>query len=313
MNRCLSDKGEPSVIWPAYLALGAEELQDRAKRAMASLAGCTICPRACRVNRLAGERGWCRAGRYARVASYFPHPGEEEPISGWRGSGTVFFAGCNLACVYCQNWEISQRDEGQEVTEEELAEIMLRLQAEGCHNINLVSPTHAVPQVLAALALAVPAGLRLPIVYNSGGYDSLATLRLLDGIVDIYMPDAKYDDDQVGQELSGVPAYVQVNRLALKEMHRQVGDLQLDDRGLAIRGLLVRHLVLPAGLSGAAGVFRFLASELSTDTYVNVMAQYRPCYQASRFEPLRRRVTRTEYERAVAAARSAGLWRGFPG
>ena len=300
-----------SLPWPAYRSLSLAELRKRADHALESLSRCVICPRACGTDRSAGQLGACRSGRYARVSSFFPHHGEEPPISGWRGSGTIFFACCNLACVYCQNWEISQRDEGGEVSDQELAHIMLRLQQIGCHNLNLVSPSHVVPQFLAALALAVPAGFCLPIVYNSGGYDSLATLRLLDGIVDIYMPDAKYDDDEIGARLSGVPAYSRVNRLALKEMHRQVGELRLDARGLAIRGLLVRHLVLPAGLAGGAGVCRFIASELSPNTYVNVMAQYRPCYQASRFEHLNRRLTQREYECALAEAKEAGLWRGL--
>jgi putative pyruvate formate lyase activating enzyme len=243
------------------------------------------------------------------VASYFPHHGEEPPISGWRGSGTIFFARCNLACIYCQNSDISQADDGVEVADERLAQMMLELQAMGCHNINLVSPSHVVPQFLAALALAVPAGLSLPIVYNTGGYDSLATLRLLDGIVDIYMPDAKYDDDAVAAQLSGVPHYVRVNRLCLKEMHRQVGDLRPAE-GVAARGLLVRHLVLPDGLAGTEGVVRFIAKEISPDTYVNVMPQYRPCYQAFKHPSLRRRITNDEYAAALRAAHSAGLWRG---
>ena len=296
----------------AYLALGVAEIESRAQQALAGLGRCVGCARACQSDRLTGPSSTCRTGRYARVSSYFPHFGEEPPISGWRGSGTIFFSGCNLSCVYCQNHEISQGLEGVEVSDEELAQIMLQLQALGCHNINLVSPSHVVPQFLAALALAVPAGLRLPIVYNTGGYDSLATLRLLDGIVSVYMPDAKYDDDQVGEQLSGIRHYPRVNRLALKEMHRQVGDLVVDDQGVATQGLLVRHLVLPEGLAGTAGVARFLASELSADTYCNVMSQYRPAYRASRFAPLRRRLTQEEYSTAVQAARSAGLWRGFP-
>ena len=298
--------------YPAYLSLRVAELQSRAERALAGLSRCAACAVACLADRQSGLAGQCRTGRYARVSSYFPHHGEEPPISGWRGSGTIFFSGCNLRCIYCQNHDISQSDEGREVTDRQLAEIMLALQDLGCHNINLVSPSHVVPQFLAALALAVPAGLRLPIVYNTGGYDSLATLRLLDGIVDIYMPDAKYDDDKIGARLSGVPHYARVNRLVLKEMHRQVGVLRVDDRGIAVRGLLIRHLVLPSNLSGTAGVSRFIATELSRDTYVNVMSQYRPCYNAGQVESLRRRITRDEYVAAIGAARSAGLWKGFP-
>ncbi len=296
---------------PAYLTLGVEEIRRRAERALACLGHCTVCARVCGVNRLAGPTGPCRTGRYARVASYFPHFGEEPPLVGRRGSGTIFFAGCNLNCVFCQNYSISHGDEGAPVSDQDLATIMLELQAFGCHNINLVSPSHVVPQFLAALAIAVAAGLRLPIVYNTGGYDSLATLRLLDGIVDIYMPDAKYDDDAVAAHFSGVPRYSRINRLCLKEMHRQVGDLQ-PATGVAKRGLLVRHLVLPAGLAGTPGVARFLATEISRDTYLNVMSQYRPCYRASEFPPLDRRPTQAEYAEAVRAARAAGLWRGFP-
>lgn len=288
------------------------ELQARAARGLASLGRCAGCARACLADRRSGPAGACRTGRSARVASYFAHHYEEPPISGYRGSGTIFFSGCNLRCVYCQNHEISQGGEGVEVSDDELAEMMLQLQRAGCHNINLVSPSHVVPQFLSALARAVAAGFRLPIVYNSGGYDSLATLRLLDGIVDIYMPDAKYDDARIAEQLSGVRHYPRVNRLVLKEMHRQVGDLQVDSSGVAVRGLLVRHLVLPEGLAGTAGIARFIASELSPNTYLNVMAQYHPCYQADRFESLRRRTTRAEYLDAVREARLAGLLRGCP-
>lgn len=297
---------------PAYLRLDRNELRARAEAAIAGLSRCVVCPRACLADRAAGPAGSCLTGRRARVSSFFPHHGEEPPISGYRGSGTIFFSCCNLVCVFCQNAEISQSDEGREVTDEQLAMAMLRLQEMGCHNVNLVSPSHVVPQFLAALVLAVDGGLRLPIVYNTGGYDSLATLRLLDGIVDIYMPDAKYDDEGVAERLSGVKHYVRVNRLALKEMHRQVGDLAVDERGVAVRGLLVRHLVLPADLAGTAGVARFLASELSPDSYVNVMAQYHPAHRAWDYAPLRRRITRDEHLRALEAADAAGLRRGLP-
>ena len=310
MRAPLRRSGRPKVE-PAYLSLGAAELRSRAERALRALTRCTVCARACQVDRSAGPAGACRTGRRARVSSFFPHHYEERPISGWRGSGTIFFSGCNLSCVFCQNYEISQGDEGVEVDDEELAEMMLSLQRLGCHNVNLVSPSHVVPQVLSALAIAVPAGLRLPIVYNTGGYDSLATLRLLDGVVDVYMPDAKYDDARTAEQLSGIRHYPRINRLGLREMHRQVGDLQLDEDGIAVRGLLVRHLVLPGGLAGTAGVVEFIASQLSRDTYLNVMAQYHPSYQADRFESLRRRIDADEYAEAIRAARSAGLWRGL--
>lgn len=279
---------------------------------MEGLVRCAVCARACLVSRMEGPSGPCQMGRNARVSSCFPHFGEEAPISGRRGSGTIFFSGCNLECVYCQNSEISHGNEGREVTDDQLAAMMLRLQEVGCHNVNLVSPSHVVPQFLAALALAVEAGFRLPIVYNTGGYDSLATLRLLDGIVDIYMPDAKYDDDRIAERLSGIRNYVRVNRLALKEMYRQVGNLRTDEEGIAVRGLLVRHLVLPNGLAGTTGVVRFIATTLSADTYVNIMPQYRPCYRAMEFKGLGRRITVEEFEEALSAARAEGLSRGLP-
>jgi len=293
---------------PSYVALlESGELQERVKRAYAGLESCEWCPRRCRVNRLAGKLGVCHTGELARVASYGPHYGEERPLSGWKGSGTVFFNRCNLRCVYCQNYEISQSDEGMEVTPEQLAQIFLRLQAMGCHNINLVSPSHVVPQILAAVYLAAQAGLRLPLVYNTGGYDALEALQLLDGVVDIYMPDMKYADSASAHQYSGAKDYPRVNRAAVREMHRQVGDLQINARGLAERGLLVRHLVLPHGLAGTRAVMTFLAQEISPRTYVNVMGQYRPEYLASRFPLLNRRVTLEEVHKAREEARHAGL------
>lgn len=253
--------------------------------------------------------GVCHTGEQARVSSFGAHMGEEDPLRGWRGSGTIFFTRCNLHCQYCQNHDISQTDDGDLMEPEELAAIMLRLQMHGCHNINLVSPSHVVPQILAAVLIAAGAGLRLPLVYNTGGYDALPTLALLDGVVNIYMPDMKYAGAAAGLRFSLTPDYPQVNRAAVKEMHRQVGDLQLDAGGLAVRGLLVRHLVLPAGLAGTEEVVRFLAQEVSPDTYLNVMAQYRPAYRASRYPELDRPITRAEHRAAVQAALDAGLHR----
>jgi putative pyruvate formate lyase activating enzyme len=270
---------------------------------------CLLCPRQCRVDRSVGQLGECRTGARARVASAGPHYGEEAPLVGRGGSGTIFFAGCNLACVFCQNYELSHLCRGREQEPAELARTMMELQEMGCENINLVSPSHVVPQILAALVLAAEQGLRLPVVYNTGGYDSLSTLRLLDGVVDIYMPDMKYSDDRVGERLSGVPDYVERNRAAVREMHRQVGVLELDRRGVARRGLLVRHLVLPDGQAGGEEVFRFIASELSADTYVNVMDQYHPAYGAERYGEISRPPTAIEYRAAVEQARKAGLWR----
>ena len=297
---------------PSYLKLGLREVQARSDQAIRGLSRCAVCARACLVDRRQGPVGPCRTGRLARVASFFPHFGEEAPISGHRGSGTVFFAGCNLACVYCQNSDISHGDDGREVTDEQLGGVMLRLQEMGCHNVNLVSPSHVVPQFLSALASAMARGFRLPIVYNTGGYDSVRTLRLLDGIVDIYMPDAKYGDDRVAERFSGIRGYVKANGLALKEMHRQVGDLAIDASGVATRGLLIRHLVLPAGLAGTERVLRFLSEELSPNSYCNVMAQYHPCFQALSFSVLGRRITPGEYAEALAIARACGLTRGLP-
>ena len=296
---------------PAYLALlEAGALDERVACAWQHLAACDLCARYCRVNRLKGIKGAvCRTGELAMVASYGPHHGEERPLRGWRGSGTVFFTWCNLRCVYCQNWDISQKGEGRPVTPEDLADIMLGLQAAGCHNINLVSPSHVVAQILAAVAIAARQGLRLPLVYNTGGYDSAEALALLDGVVDIYMPDMKYGDSAVAHRCSHVRDYWEVNLAAVKEMHRQVGDLVLDERGIAQRGLLVRHLVLPGHLAGTDTVLEFLAREISTATYLNLMDQYRPCYRADEYPPLDRRVTFAEYQAALAAARRVGLER----
>lgn len=294
----------------AYLELyHCGELAARIERAKGILGSCEICPRHCQVNRLAGEVGKCVTGARAVVSSYSPHFGEEAPLVGSHGSGTIFFTNCNLRCVFCQNYSISQLGEGREVTKEEMAAMMLALQRRGCHNINLVSPTHVVPQILEALEIAIARGLSIPLVYNSGGYDSVETLRLLDGIVDIYMPDMKYSDDEVAQQYSGIESYPSVNRAAVKEMYRQVGDLQIDEQGVATRGLLVRHLVLPHGLAGTRETVRFLAEEISLNTYLNVMAQYHPCHKASQFPLLSRSITKEEFLEAVDLARQQGLQR----
>jgi putative pyruvate formate lyase activating enzyme len=241
------------------------------------------------------------------VSSYGPHFGEEAPLVGGHGSGTIFFACCNLKCVFCQNYTISQLGEGTAVTSDELAGIMLSLQTQGCHNINLVSPTHVVPHILAALEIAVRKGLSVPLVYNTGGYDSLETLCLLDGIVDIYMPDMKYADARIAEQFSGIKGYPKANQDAVKEMHRQVGDLQIDEPGVAQRGLLVRHLVLPNRLAGTEEVVRFLAQEVSRDTYLNIMAQYHPCHKAFDLPRLSRRITDNEFNEAIELAHRYGL------
>ena len=273
------------------------------------LSHCDLCPRRCRVDRAAGAKGACRTGRLARVASAGPHFGEEHALVGRGGSGTVFFSGCNLRCAYCQNADISQMDSGEELTSQELARAMLILQERGCENINLVSPSHVIAQVLEALVPAAEGGLRLPLVYNTGGYDAVDALVLLDGVVDIYLPDMKYADKRVGARLSGVGDYVARNREAVREMHRQVGDLQVDAGGLARRGLLVRHLVLPGGLGGTHAVAEFLAREVSLDTYANVMDQYRPSYRAYLAPEVDRAASVEEVRVARAAVRAAGLWR----
>jgi len=295
---------------PCYQELlHSGELERRAVEAKKRLRHCDSCAWECGVNRSAGELGQCQAGTLARVSSYGPHLGEEDPLRGWRGSGTIFFARCNLHCQFCQNYDISQGDAGLEMDDEELAAIMLLLQKRGCHNINLVSPSHVVPQIMGALLVAAQSGLRLPLVYNSGGYDSMTSLKLLDGIIDIYMPDMKYADEHNARRYSRIPHYPQVNRAAVREMHRQVGDLRIDTDGLALRGLLIRHLILPGGLSGTEEIIRFLAEEISTDTYLNMMAQYRPAYRAHQYPELSRPITRQEFMDAIQLARQAGLHR----
>jgi len=295
----------------SYNQMPPEEMRQRAEAALASLESCEICPRSCGVNRLEGELGYCRSGRYARVSSFTPHFGEERPLVGSHGSGTIFMTGCNLRCVFCQNYDISQLGEGREVSATKLAEMMVCLADGGCHNVNFVTPTHFVPQILEALVEATEMGLSVPLVYNSGGYDSVETLRLLDGIFDIYMPDAKYGTDAAAKKYSDAPDYTRVMKAAVREMHRQVGPLEVDDDGVAVRGLLVRHLVLPENLAGTAEVVRFLAEEVSPETYLNVMAQYHPCFKAYSYPELSRPITLREYAEAVAVARAAGLDRGL--
>ncbi len=293
----------------SYLALAdSGRLQGRVEAALDLLAPCTACPRQCRVDRLADQQGSCQTGRLATVASYAPHFGEERPLVGTSGSGTIFLAGCNLGCVFCQNYDISHLAHGREVTADQLAAMMVKLQNIGCHNINFVTPTHVVPQILEALPAAIAAGLTVPLVYNCGGYESLEMLRLLEGVFDIYMPDAKYADGDVAARFSNASDYPDRMRAALREMHRQVGDLQMDERGLAVRGLLVRHLVLPEDLAGTTRIMQFIAS-LSKQTYVNVMDQYRPAYRADEYPSLGRTLTGPEYRDAVQAARHAGLTR----
>ena len=306
-----SPQSAAGTFVPAYLALlerGA--LRSRVQQAYQHLENCDLCARYCHVNRRETTKGAvCRTGERAVVNSYGPHHGEEDPLRGVNGSGTIFFSWCSLRCVYCQNWDISQKGIGNEVEPAELAGMMLRLQSLGCHNINLVTPSHVVAQIIAAVRIAAEQGLRLPLVYNTGGYDSPEALALLDGIIDIYMPDMKYGDSQLARQYSKVRDYVEINQAAVKEMHRQVGDLVLDERGIAQRGLLVRHLVLPAGIAGTEQVLAFLSREISCNTYLNLMDQYHPCYRADEYPELARSITEEEYRTARAAAARYGITR----
>lgn len=294
----------------SYCALlEADRLAERVAQAQDRLRRCHVCPRHCAIDRLEGDLGFCLVGAKPFVSSYGPHHGEEAPLRGWNGSGTIFFASCNLRCVYCQNYEISQLREGRDVSTQELAEMMLRLQEQGCHNINLVTPSHQVPQILEGLLLAAQRGLHIPLVYNTSSYDDLETLRLLDRIVDIYLPDFKYADPEAGLKYSKVPGYPEIAKIAIQEMHRQTGDLVIDEQGLAVRGVLVRHLVLPGGLAGTEAIMCFLADTISKDTYVNIMDQYRPCWKSFMYPPLNREITTEEFDAAVEAAKAAGLHR----
>jgi len=300
-----------SLSEPSYLRLyDSGELDERIKQFDRILESCELCPRRCGVNRLKGEKGVCRSGKALLVSSFGPHFGEEEPLVGVGGSGTIFLANCNLHCVYCQNYEISHLGYGEVRSESQVADYMIDLQRMGCHNINFVTPTHFAPQLVNATRNAVQKGLRLPLVWNCGGYENVRIIELLDDIVDIYMPDIKYSNSEVAKEYSDAGDYFSIVKEVVKEMHRQVGDLRLDERGIAERGLLIRHLVLPNGLAGSEEVLRFIA-EVSSDSYVNVMAQYRPAGMAYKYEKLRRPPSRKEFESAIELADSLGLTRGL--
>ncbi len=301
-----------SEFEPAYLRLHASgELARRVERALAALADCTLCPRDCHVNRLADKFAVCKTGRYAVVSSHFAHFGEEDCLRGWNGSGTIFFSWCNLRCVFCQNYDISWEGGGRGARPEELAAMMLRLQERGCHNINFVTPEHVVPQILEALPLAIERGLRLPLVYNTSAYDSLESIELMDGIVDIYMPDFKFWDAEMARQYAKARNYPEAARRAIRAMHRQVGDLVLDEHGLALRGLLLRHLVMPGGIAGTREIMEWVARELGPQTYVNVMPQYYPAGKVSgkEYVEINRHIGEDEFGAAVAAARAAGLLR----
>ena len=294
-------------MYPTYLNLSKKDLNQRIKKLFKVLENCEICPRKCRVNRIKNEKGYCQLGFLSVVSAFHPHFGEESPLVGKFGSGTIFFTSCNLSCVYCQNYDISQLRIGEEISFERLAQMMIGLQNKGCHNINLVTPTSQVPQILKSLPIAIERGLKIPLVYNTNAYDSVEILKLLNGIVDIYMPDAKYFDDEVALKYSNAPRYFEIMKKAIKEMHRQVGDLIINEKGIATRGLLVRHLVLPNNLAGSEKISEFISKEISKNTFLNIMDQYRPCYKAFKFPELSREITNEEYQTAIRLAKKFDL------
>lgn len=298
------------MINPSYLEKRQTgELSAVKEKLLRGLENCSLCPRECGVNRLAGEEGFCRTGRKAVIAGYDSHFGEESPLVGKYGSGTIFVGYCNLRCTFCQNYDISHSGEGAELEPEQIGAMMIRLQERGCHNINFVTPTHVAPQLIEALDYAIEAGLNIPLVYNSSGYDKKETLKLLDGIFDIYMPDLKFWDNRWADKLCQAPDYREVATGAVLEMHRQVGDLILDQDGVARKGLLVRHLVMPGHIAGTSDIVRFIAGEVSANTYINIMDQYRPCGRAFEEKAINRPLTGTEFKEALKAAKNAGLIR----
>lgn len=297
-------------MYPSYLDLDIEELKGRAEQAMGILTSCNLCPRECQVNRIQGQTGFCQTGRYAYIASYDQHFGEENPLVGENGSGTIFFAGCNLGCIFCQNFDISHSTgQALEASPSQLAAIMIELQNRGSHNINLVTPTHVIPQILEAMPIAIDNGLNLPIVYNSGGYDKVSTLRLLENIVDIYMPDTKFAEPASGARYCQAGDYPARAREAIQEMHRQTGDLEIDSRGIARKGLLIRHLIMPDKQTETEKWLEFIAKHISLNTYINIMDQYRPSGQAYAYPEINRHITAEEYRQALNLAERYGLKR----
>ena len=297
---------------PSYMTLFEKgELNLKIQLLKEFLEECRLCPRECRVNRLHGEVGYCGAPSELMVSSAFPHFGEEPPLVGHGGSGTIFLTHCNLRCVFCQNYDISHMGKGEPITSSEMARAMVRLQEMGCHNINFVTPTHYAPQIVASLPEAIEMGLRLPLVYNCSGYESMEVIRLLEGVIDIYMPDAKYMDERSSKQLSNAPDYPEVIKKVLMEMHRQVGDLKTNSKGIAERGLLIRHLVMPGGVASSEAILKFIAEEISPHSYVNIMDQYRPEYRAYEHPEISRRITRKEYLEAIQIAKGFHLYRGF--
>jgi putative pyruvate formate lyase activating enzyme len=299
-------------MYPTYLdAFNSGKLERLIEQVFKMLESCAICPRQCKVNRLKDQKGFCKTGLKAKACSYMPHHGEEPPISGERGSGTIFFSHCNMNCVYCQNYEFSQAGEGREVRAADLAAFMLELQSLGCHNINLVTPTHVMPQILKALHIAISKGLKIPLVYNTGGYELPEMIRLLDGVVDIYLADMRYADPEMSAKYSNAPEYPKYNQASVKEMQRQVGIADMDDQGIIKRGLIIRHLVLPNNISGTGKIMKFIAQELSPEIYISLMSQYIPYYRAQEFADISRRVTLEEYEEAKEAMHKCGLYNGW--
>ncbi len=297
---------------PSYIPLFEKgELNQRIQLLKEFLKECRLCPRGCRVNRLNGEVGYCKAPSELMISSAFPHFGEEPPLVGYHGSGTIFLTHCNLRCVFCQNYDISHLGRGEQITSSEMARAMVKLQKMGCHNINFVTPTHYASQIVASLPEAIEMGFSLPIVYNCSGYESIEVLQLLEGVIDIYMPDTKYMDEEFSKQFSNAPDYPEVIRKVLKEMYRQVGDLKTNSKGIAERGLLIRHLVMPGGVASSEAVLKFIAEEISTHSYVNIMDQYRPEYRAHEYSEISRRITHKEYMEAIQMAKRFHLYRGF--
>lgn len=297
--------------YPSYLNLSDDGFQDRIHAARELYRSCTVCPRKCKINRLLDEKGFCETGRFSYVNSRSLHPGEEPPVRGHRGSGTIFFTHCNLRCVFCQNYSLSHMGVGSIADPERIARMMMELKEQGAHNINYVTPSHVVPDIIEAIYIARNEGLNIPILYNSGGYDAVETIKLLDGIVDIYMPDMKYSDDANAKRYSAAGDYWDRNRDAIKQMHRQVGTLKLDSNGVAIRGLLVRHLVLPNNLAGSETVLEFIANEIDPNTYVSIMSQYFPAHKAFEFPDLKRRIYMAEYDKVLEIFNKLGLENGY--
>jgi putative pyruvate formate lyase activating enzyme len=297
--------------YPSYLELEKKGLlSERVRKLYSMYENCHLCPRDCRVNRKKGETGNCQATSTVKISTAGPHFGEEDPLVGQRGSGTIFFSNCGLRCVFCQNYKISIEGEGVEISDERLAETMIKVQRMGCHNINLVTPTHYLPNIVNAIQIAIPMGLHIPMVYNTGGYEKLETLQLIDDIIDIYLPDCKYMDPEYAAQYSdGAYNYPYYAQIALKEMYRQVGDLEVDRRGIAVRGLMVRHLVMPNRIAGTEKFLKFVAENLSKTTYINIMRQYRPEYKAFDYPKIARRITRGEYSETLKWAKKYGLER----